>query len=68
MIDGLREPTGQQPIVEGDEAEGDDEDVKDVLPGSSCLSGLPNTGSQCLARISTVPAEGLTLRRKPIRP
>lgn len=46
VIDGLREPTGQQPIGEGDEAEGDDEDVKDVLPGSSCLSGLPNTGSQ----------------------
>lgn len=34
VIDRWREPTGQEPSLEGDEAGGDGEDTKDVLPDS----------------------------------
>lgn len=34
LIDRWQEPTGQEPSLEGDEAGGDGEDMKDILPDS----------------------------------
>lgn len=64
MIDRWREPTGQEPSLEGDEARGDDEDTKGVLPDSYSLSGRSNEGSRCPALAYTVSAQGLTAGRK----
>lgn len=60
VIDRWREPTGQEPSLEGDEAGGDDEDTKDVPPDSYSQCGRSNEGSRCPALIYTISAAGLT--------
>lgn len=60
MIDRWWEPTGQEPSLEGDEAGGDDEDMKDVPPDSYSQCGRSNEGSRCPALIYTISAAGLT--------
>lgn len=57
MIDSWWEPTGPQPNHEGDEAGGDDVDVKGDLPRSSARFGLPDVGSGLVSLIPTTSAE-----------
>lgn len=64
VIDRWREPTGQGPSPEGDEAGGDDEDTEDVPPDSYSVRGRSHEGSRCPALIYTISAEGLTAGRE----